>query len=246
MLARCERVEPACMRASSFANATARCLSSCLTDTPLFNGSVSVPFAPLMVIISGAMVAVTPCGRSTGAFATLLIKLRHDAQDFSALSDGAGLAVGHYAFGRRDDHGAHATQNFRQLFGAAIDAQARLADSLDAVDHGAAVVIFQADGEARLASTIVLQLEIGDIAFVSQYFDDGCLQLRGREAHLGLARGLAVADAGQQIGDGIGHAHRAYLTSSPSRDLESRRDSPLRESSRATARTCGIRRANGP
>src|SRR2546430_10662885 len=46
---------------------------------------------------------------------------------------------------------------------------------------------------------------------------------RGRELHFALARGLAVADARQQIGNGVGHAHAAPLTSSPWRDRESHR-----------------------
>src|SRR5688572_16285878 len=130
MFARCARVEPACMRAASFSKAIASFFSSCLTDTPPLKGNESEPFAPLIVIDSGAMVAVTPCGKSTGAFAILLITSRHDAQHFAALADGAGLAVRHHAFGRRDDHGAHAAQHFRQLFLAPVDAQARLAHAL--------------------------------------------------------------------------------------------------------------------
>src|SRR5512146_1196476 len=43
------------------------------TVTPGFSGSVSEPLAPLMVTEPGDTVAVTPCGRSTGALATLLM-----------------------------------------------------------------------------------------------------------------------------------------------------------------------------
>src|SRR5262245_32174470 len=134
MFARCERVEPACMRASSSANVMASFFSSCLTVTPLRSGSVSAPLAPLMGMSSGAMVAVTPWGRSTGAFATrdIAISSGHDAQDFAALADGARLAIRHHTLGCRDDHRAHATEHPGQLFLATIDAQPRLADALEA------------------------------------------------------------------------------------------------------------------
>jgi hypothetical protein len=33
--------------------------------------------------------------------------------------------------------------------------------------------------------------------------------------HLGLAGRLAIPDARQKIGDGIGHTHAVFLTSSP-------------------------------
>src|SRR5713226_1622061 len=115
MFARCARVAPACVRdrpgsvylISSF-------WSAWTTDTPRVSGTLSVPFAPLMVTDSGDTVAVTPFGRSTGAFAILDMLVPssgHDAQDFAALSDRPGLLVRHHTLGRRHDHRAHAAQN---------------------------------------------------------------------------------------------------------------------------------------
>src|SRR5579871_2598275 len=109
MLARCARVAPAWVRArpgslyliSSF-------LSLWTTDTPRPSGTESEPLAPLMVTVSAVTVAVTPCGRLTGALAILDMRTssgsRHDAQDFAALADGTCLFVGHHALGRGDDH----------------------------------------------------------------------------------------------------------------------------------------------
>src|SRR5689334_18869609 len=101
MLARCARIEPARMRApSDLPKATCSVLSFSATVTSAASGNVRVPFAPLMVTSPGATVAVTPCGRLTGFLATrdiLSSTLGHDAQDFAALADGAGLAVGHHA-----------------------------------------------------------------------------------------------------------------------------------------------------
>src|SRR5580698_3226122 len=118
MFARCARVEPASMRTPSSAPyLTFSVLSACSTVTPVFRARLSEPFAPFTVTCAPEMVAVTPCGRDTGAFATLLITcpLGHDAQDFAALSDGTCLFVRHHTARRRHDHGAHASQELRQL-----------------------------------------------------------------------------------------------------------------------------------
>src|SRR5215470_3826185 len=98
MFARCARIAPACMRLSpGSVYLISRCLSAWTTVTPRLSGTLSEPFAPLIVTDSGAMVAVTPCGRLTGALAILDMKrssrLGHDAQDFAALSDRTRLLV---------------------------------------------------------------------------------------------------------------------------------------------------------
>src|SRR5882762_6836247 len=254
MLARCARVAPARMRAGP-ASAYLICsfLSVCSTDTPLVSNRLSEPLAPLMVTASAAMVAVTPWGSSTGALAILdmmaalwvgALLSGDDAQDFTALSDRARLLVGHHTLGRGDDHRAHAVQDFRQLVLAAVNPQARAADALQAVDDGPAFEILQANREPRLVA-VGIEAEVGNVALILQHLDDGGLQARGRELHFALARGLAVADARQQIGNGVGHAHAAPLTSSPWRDRESRRGWRPRGSSPSRGRTCGTRRASG-
>src|SRR5580658_7226308 len=212
MLARCARVAPACMRtASSAPYLTFRTFSACSTVTPAFSSRLKEPLAPLIVTFSAETVAVTPWGRETGAFATLLITccpLGHDAQDFAALSDRTGPLVRHHALRRGDDHGAHATENLRQLVLAAVDPQTRTADTLQAVDDGPAVVILEANGERGLLP-FGLETHIGHVSFLFQDARDRGLELGGGHAHFRFARGLPVADTGQQIGDGIGHAHAA-------------------------------------
>src|SRR5579864_6030270 len=206
MLARCARVAPACVRErSGSVYLISSFLSVCTTDTPRVSGTLSEPFAPLMVTESADTLAVTPWGRLTGAFAILDMvgSLRHDAQDFTALSDRARLFVGHHALGRGHDDGAHAAEHLGQLVLAAIDAQARTAHPLDAIDDGAALEILQPDDQRWLAA-IAVGAEIGDVTLVLQHFHDGRLELRGSELHLVLARGLAIADASQQIGNRIG------------------------------------------
>src|SRR3954462_5482082 len=203
-----------------------------------------------MVTCSGDRVAVTPFGRSTGALAILdmsvsLLTSGYDAQDFAALSDRTGLLVRHHALGRRHNHGAHAAENLRQLVLAPVDPQARPTDTLDAVNDRASLVILQADEQRRLAA-VALGAKIRNVTFVLQYLDDGRLQFRRRHVHFGLASSLGIANARQQVGDRIGHAHSAPLTSSPSRDLVFRPGRRLRGSSRATIQTCDTHRASGP
>src|SRR6516225_199027 len=96
------------------------------------------------------------------------------------------------------------------------------ADALQTIDHGAALEILQPDRETGLA-TVGIEMEVADITFLLQHLDDRRLEARGSELHFALARDLAVADAGQQVGDGVGYAHAAALTSSPWRGPESRR-----------------------
>src|SRR6185295_6778871 len=85
---------------------------------------------------------------------TCLQSSSDDAEHFAALADGTGLLVRHHALGGRDDDGAHATQHLRQLVLATIDAQAGPGDALEAVDHGLAFVILEADGQRRLAAFV--------------------------------------------------------------------------------------------
>src|SRR5580693_7145252 len=141
MLARCARVAPAVgRRCGAFAArlTTSVCLSW-LTDTPAASASDSEPFAPLTVTVLPDTVAETPCGRSTGFFATRdMSRLprcsRHDAEDFAALAGGPGLAIGHHAARGGNDGNTQPAEHLRQLGRAAIGAQSRPADPLDALD----------------------------------------------------------------------------------------------------------------
>src|SRR5579863_3002797 len=253
MFARCARVAPAmAFRPSASAAApasvsTCRCLSCCTTLMPLLIASVSVPLAPFTVTASAPIVALTPCGRSTGIFATrdmyLPLRLLNDEQHFAAGAGCARLCVGHDALGRGNDRHSQAAQNLGQFILAAIDAQSRSADALDAVDDGTAVVILELDRQRALRAGGV-DAVAADVALVLQNLEDGQLQLRGADTHRGLARGLGIADTRQKIGNGISHAHSARLTSSPSKGRGSRRGWRPRAAWYAPARTCGTRRVN--
>src|ERR1700732_720186 len=100
MFARCARVAPAMAFRPSAAvlASTARCLSCCTTLMPLLIESVRVPLAPFTVTVSAPIVALTPCGRSTGFFPTrdmLGLPLLHDEEHFAAGAGRTRLGVGH-------------------------------------------------------------------------------------------------------------------------------------------------------
>src|ERR1700722_17998118 len=211
MFARCARVAPAIAFRPSAAvlASTSSCLSCCTTLMPALIFSVNVPLAPFTVTVSAPIVALTPCGRSTGFFPSRDMAgtpLLHDEEPFAAGAGSARLCVGHDALGRGNDRHSQAAQHFRQLVLAAIDAQPRPADALDAVDDGTAVVIFELDRQGALGTGGV-DAGTRDETLGVEAFEDGEPQLRSAHAHRGFARGLRIANTGQKTGDRISHAH---------------------------------------
>src|SRR5665213_216730 len=208
----CARVAPARMRtALSPWYCTASRMSSCTTDTPAPIVRVSVPFAPLTVTALPAWLTVTPAGTSITRLATLdmfsfLVCSGDDAQHFAALTDRVRRFVGHDTLRCRHDHRAHAAEHARNLILDAINAQSRPTHALDPIDYRPALVVLELDAKRGLA-LVALYAVIRHVTLVLQHLDDRLLQLGRGERDARLARGLAVADTGQQIGDRIGHAH---------------------------------------
>src|SRR5215467_4265820 len=156
---------------------------------------------------SAASVASTPLGSVTGYFAMRdMAVLRDDADHFAAHPGGARLAIGHHALGGRDDGDAQAVHDARQVVAPLVHAQAGRGDPLDLLYHWVAGVVLQPYFELRLAF-LVANRESVDVALVLQHLRDRHLDLRGGNADDGLPDHLGVADAGQHIGNGIGHAH---------------------------------------
>src|ERR1700722_1101773 len=248
MFARCARVAPAIAFRPSAAvlASTSSCLSCCTTLMPVLIFSVNVPLAPFTVTVSAPIVALTPCGRSTGFFPTRDMAgtpLLHDEEHFAAGAGSARLSVGHDALGRGNDRHPQAAQHFRQLILAAVDAQPGPADALDAVDDGTAVVILEFDRQGALCTGSV-DAEARDIALVLQDLEYRQLELRCSHAHRGLARSLGIANTRQKIGNRISHAHCARLTNSPSTGLGFRRGWRPHAAWCVPIQTCGTRRVN--
>src|SRR5262245_35870440 len=251
MFARLARAAPAAAMRSFVAlpsaTDTRRVWSRCATVTPSPSLSVSAPLAPFTVTASAATVAATPCGSLTGSFAILDMfpSSGHDAEHFAALPGAARLAVRHDALRRRHDRDAEPAQHLRQRVLAAVGAEPRARHALEALDHRLAGVVLQRDDE-RLARAVLADHEIGHVALVLQDADDRFLHARGLDRDLRLAGGLAVPDAREEVGNGVVHAHRLFLTSSPCAGPARRRASSPRGASPGRGRTCCSCPASGP
>src|SRR5690606_3269878 len=152
--------------------------------------------------------------RDTSApFACAAVRpLRNDAQHLAAVPFGTRLAIAHHAARSRHDRDSEPALHFRQLVLPPVHAQARPAHAANRLDHRAILVILQTNGQHGLA-VVVFHRVSGDIALGLENPADLDLLLRRRQRHGLLARRLAVADARQEIGDRISHAHRRSPTS---------------------------------
>src|SRR5258706_7241196 len=109
-----------------------------------------VPSGPLIEIWPAATLTSTPFGSAIGYLAMRDMGVRssgHDAEHFAADAVGAGLAVGHHAARGRQDRHAQPVHDLRDGVAALVDAQARLGDALQALDHRPAGVVLEADAQ---------------------------------------------------------------------------------------------------
>src|SRR5438270_5550208 len=74
------------------------------------------------------------------------------------------------------------------------------------LDRGLALEIFELDAQALLAGKLFLGVA-ADIAFALEHIEHPSAQLRSRSQDRVLPSLLAVADAGEQITQRIGHRH---------------------------------------
>src|SRR3546814_8102311 len=107
--------------------------------------------------------------------------LGHEAQDFTADALLARLRVGHDALRGGDDGDAQPVEDLRQRVLAAVLAQARARNALQALDHRAAFVILQFDLELGLGA-VLGHARTADAAFVLQHLGDGHLGPGGRRS----------------------------------------------------------------
>ena len=146
--------------------------------------------------------------------------------------------------GRQHGH-AQAAEDAGHLVGPGVDAQAGLGHPLDARDGArrgrgstSCVISRRLPGPAR----ILVHVEAHDVALAlagssasdSLSFEHGIFTVS-------CMRRVGVADAGQHVGDRVGHRHRRrlLLTSSPWSRRGSRRRAPARAGRSGTGRTCG-------
>src|SRR5262249_7199060 len=111
------------------------------------------------------------------------------------------------------DGDAEAVADQAQVLDRRIDAAARLRHALDLMDRRRAFEILELDLEF-LAALVLGLAEIADIALVLQHIENARAQRRVRRRELGAPAQLRVADAGDEIADGIVQVHVRPLTSS--------------------------------
>ena len=171
--------------------------------------------------------------------------LGHDAQDFAALPARARLLVGHHALGRRRRSPCPCRPGSSAARPCHRDAQpGRLTRSRRSMTAGPRNTSGQSSGAACPHRH---RDESRDVALILEHLDDGRLQARGGELHL---RGLPAVwplprMRVEQVSNGIGHAHAAFLTSSSLRQSRNiPRGSRLRGSSPASPELAVHARAN--
>src|SRR5690606_17555792 len=130
----------------------------------------------------------------------------NDAKNLATDTLFPSLAVAHDACRGRHDRNAEAAKHLRQLFLAAVYAQARLADALDVFDDRLALVVLEFNGQLGLLA-VLCRRKVGDVTFVLKDLGDGSLRVRCRHPDAYLASLLAVTDACQHVGNGVGHTH---------------------------------------
>src|SRR5439155_18745488 len=111
----------------------------------------------------------------------------------------------HAARSRHDDR-AETVADPRQLLGARIDAAAGFRHARQMLGRRLALEIFELDAQALLAGKLFFRIA-ADVAFALEHIENVRTQLRRRRQDRILARLLAVADAGEQITQRIGHRH---------------------------------------
>src|SRR6185369_13475799 len=111
-----------------------------------------------------------------------------------------------------------------------------------AVDHRVPRVVVLEVQTQEPDAAVVEDLEVLDVALVLQDAGELHLEARRRDVGLLVAGGQRVPDAGEEVGDGIGHVHLALLTTTPCRRRGCTRRGRGCGSRCGRGRTCGCRR----
>src|SRR5690242_6816111 len=214
MLATSVLVNPCRARCSlrSVGRVTRTSSPTCSTVISRATRSESSPLGPRTVTRSGSIETVTPAGTGMGCLPIrdiqkLLPDPRHDLAP-DALE--ASFVACHDSSGGRDDRRAHAALHARNVCVIHVRVPSRPGDALEPGDDGHAVPrVFE--GEPDLTARAVRAgrdlLVGGDVALVREDASEFALEPRGRDAHVLALRMQSVTHAGEEVGDGVGHAH---------------------------------------
>src|SRR5687768_3498839 len=170
----------------------------------------SVPCGPLTATRRPSIVMSTPEGTGMGERPTRLIAASpHVAEDLAAHATLARLAIGHEPLAGREHGHAQTAEHPRELVGLRVDTEAGLRHPTDARDRACALgrVLHLHFEDAAGAAGVVLHAEPGDVALALEDGGQRFLELRRGHPHRVVHRRVGVADAGQHVGNGVGHRH---------------------------------------
>src|SRR5438034_2148716 len=180
-------------------------LFSSLALSPSGRDWESLPLGPSALTRPFSIWTFTPWGIATGCFPMRdMVSLSpHVGEDFAAHLLLARLAVGHDTPGRGHDRHAHAAEDGRDRVVTDVDPPSRRGHAHQPRDHllvGRAV--FQIDAERALL-LVLEHAEVLDEALALEDLGEAQLDSGRRDVHLLVLGPAGVADAGQEVGDGI-------------------------------------------
>src|SRR4051812_44579206 len=175
----------------------------------------SSPRGPLTRTTPGSTETVTPEGTGMGCLPIRdIVKSPYERDDLAADALATGLVARQDAVGRRHDRGSHAALDTRDLVVRDVMPAARARDALEPEDHCGAVLgvlELHADDLRGLLVRRVVDRVVLDVALLLEDAGHLLLQARRGDGHLALLGHGAVAQAREEVGDGIGHRHISYL-----------------------------------
>src|SRR5215470_112693 len=207
MLATSARASPCSARTwrSSLPRSITTVPSCILGVSPAGTGWLSLPLGPSARTVLPSTATFTPWGILIGCLPMrdMVGSLPHEGEDFAPDPLLARLAVGDHAARGGDERHAHAAEDRGDLVVGDVDAAAWRRHPHQPRDHPlVAGAVLEIDAQ-RVLLVVVQHAEVLDEPLVLQQLGDTHLEPGGRDVDL-LVLGVAgVADAGQQIGDGI-------------------------------------------
>ena len=206
-----ERLRPWNARDSleSSGRTTVSVSSSRFAVTPPGSSRDSSPLEPLTVMLDPSMAISTPLG-------TVWVRCRlgtwrppHHTKhrNFAAHAVLPCFAVGHESLVDRDNRHAETTLHAGDLIALTVDAQARLGDPSDRRCAARSGLYFISMVRVLPACHRCRPRRTGDVALALEDLGEGHLLLRRRHGDLVVHRHVGVADAGEHVGNRIGHRH---------------------------------------
>src|SRR6266705_850216 len=178
------------------------------------------------------------------------------AQHFSAHALAPRLAPGHHPFGRGENVDSHATQYARDLVAPHVDPPSGTRDALQPRHHRRVVIAILQVKPQDLAAVFLSGLEVRNVSFFLQNAGNLQFQLGSGDVHFLVPGVYRIANARQEICDGIGQTHllllltalmwhsryrlcaKSLLTRTTWKRPEFRRAAPARGSTGGRCRTC--------